>query len=171
MHVQLCTILVSRAVTLYDRPPLHFQAVDLTSQHEVTYACFSVNYNKINIVQHCVHFIVLLLFLLQKLFLMVNLVFPIVLPTTAVDSMLLVMQKMKTGTKRSSGWNIDILIFRNTLVSHLKFGKETLETPVIYTNNVHDLNQEVKQCNNYYLGNQVTLFLEGNIINSTFLFL
>ena len=35
MHVQLCTILVSRAVTLYDRPPLRFQAVDLTSQHEV----------------------------------------------------------------------------------------------------------------------------------------
>lgn len=43
MHVQLCTILVSRAVTLYDRPPLRFHAVDLTSQHEVTYACFSVN--------------------------------------------------------------------------------------------------------------------------------
>lgn len=55
MHVQLCTILVSRAVTLYDRPPLRFQAVDLTSQHEVTYSCFSVN--KINIVQHCVPFI------------------------------------------------------------------------------------------------------------------
>jgi len=65
MHVQLCTILVSRAVTLYDRPPLRFHAVDLTSQHEVTYACFSVN--KINIVQHCVHFIALLLFLLQKI--------------------------------------------------------------------------------------------------------
>ena len=43
MHVQLSTILVSRAVTLYDRPPLRFHAVDLTSQHEVTYACFSVN--------------------------------------------------------------------------------------------------------------------------------
>ena len=42
MHAQLCTILVSRAVTLYDRPPLRFQAVDLTSQHEVTYACLSV---------------------------------------------------------------------------------------------------------------------------------
>ena len=101
---------------------------------------------------------------------MVNLVFPIVLPTTAVNSMLLLVQKNESRYKKS-GWNIDILIFRNTLVSHLKFGEETLETPVIYTNNIHDLNQEVKQCNNYYLGNQVTLFLEGNIINSTFLFL
>ena len=66
MHVQLCTILVSRAVTLYDRPPLRFHAVDLTSQHEVTYSCFSVN--KINIVQHCVPFILLLLFLLHGKF-------------------------------------------------------------------------------------------------------
>lgn len=62
-------------------------------------------------------------------------------------------------------------MFRNTLVSHQKFGEETLETPMIYINNIHDLNQKLKQCNNYNLGNQVTLFLEGNIINSTFLFL
>ena len=34
---------------------------------------------------------------------MVNLVFPIVLPTTAVDSMLLVVQKMKTGSQRVVG--------------------------------------------------------------------
>ena len=92
MHVQLCTILVSRAVTLYDRPPLRFQAVDLTSQHEVTYSCFSVN--KINIVQHCVHFILLLLFLLHGKFSISH---------SSVDGMLLLVQKMKMGTKRVVG--------------------------------------------------------------------
>lgn len=93
MHVQLCTILVSRAVTLYDRPPLRFQAVDLTSQHEVTYACLSVN----KIVQHGVHFIVLLLFLLHSKFSISH---------SSVDSMLLVVQKMKMGTKRLVGISI-----------------------------------------------------------------
>ena len=84
-----------RAVTLYDRPPLRFQAVNLTSQHEVSYACFS--FNKINIVQHCVHFIVLLLFLLHGKFSISH---------SSVDSMLLIVQKMKMGTKRVVGISI-----------------------------------------------------------------
>ena len=118
-----------RAVTLYDRPPLRFQAVNLTSQHEVSYACFS--FNKINIVQHCVHFIVLLLFLLHGKFSISH---------SSVDSIYVAHSAENENGYKKSGWNIDILIFRNTLVSHLKFGEETLETPIIYTNNTHNLN-------------------------------
>ena len=45
-------------------------------------------------------------FYCKKIFLMVNLVFPIVLPTTAVDSMLLVVQKIKMSAKRVVGISI-----------------------------------------------------------------
>ena len=105
------------------------------------------------------HFIVLLLFLLQKLIPYGKFSISHSSANNCCWQYVACSAKNENGCTKS-GWNIDILIFRNTLESHQKFGEETLETPVIYINNIHDLNQKLKQCNNYNLGNQVTLFLE-----------